>query len=950
MATVGGVDIQIRGDNVHFLRELRESERQAGRTGQTMAREFRTADAAATRLGGSIKGAATSMLALTAALGAGAGLASGIRTLADFGQAMSTLQAVTGATTAEIALLEAEAKRLGGSTRFSASQAAEGMIFLARAGFTAAEALQAVEGTLTLAQAGGLDLGRAADIASNVLGGFNIGVDQTARVVDVLAKAANSANVTVESLGEALKFAAPTSAALGLSLEETVAVLGKLGDSGLSGGIAGSNFNSFATSFVSRKDEITAIIGEFDLASEGLNNVIRRLVAAGITTEQVVSIFRAENLKGFTILANASQDAAKGTEVLTNRLNDAGGTAARVAATMDDNLNGAILGALSAFEALILAMGEAGANSALISTFKGLGDLLRFAARNADVLGVAIVALAARAIIPMAISAVPAAITALRGLGTALLTTQGLAARTAVAMSFLGGPLTLAIAGAAAAYIAYSRSVVTADEAQAGFNATADKLKKVRDDTRTATDELKDANDRLTAAIEAQSDAAEATARTEINAINARLIKNRELEASYRAQLALELNRARTGAQGSENRLGERLGLRATFDFTSNRNVDDGQLDAKIGEFMRRADAIQKAGGVLSKYDAQTLEWIIQYREYQETLRGLEGAFNDLTNRGPAFGTDLREFNGGRPQGAATPTTAAAEAEVTLNREGLAIREQIVAIDLARAQGNEALARHLEEELDLLQAQLEYQELGLDAVAAMDAAITEIVTKRQAATLLAQQQAEADEASARALQQYEEFDLRRKENKRVAEEAAAAEEAVRQSISDGIARGLEEGIRTGNWGEAFRNILARATSDALSEAINDLATELVSLLKGVFSGIDFGSIGSSVFGGARAGGGSVRAGMRYMVGEQGPEMFVPSVPGAIVPKFEGPASMAGSPGFGVGAISISAPFIVQGSITEEVLPRVQAMMAAQARELPRVIDARVTDSLKRGRY
>jgi hypothetical protein len=74
------------------------------------------------------------------------------------------------------------------------------------------------------------------------------------------------------------------------------------------------------------------------------------------------------------------------------------------------------------------------------------------------------------------------------------------------------------------------------------------------------------------------------------------------------------------------------------------------------------------------------------------------------------------------------------------------------------------------------------------------------------------------------------------------------------------------------------------------------------------------------------------------------------VPGTIVPQFEGPASAAANGVMGIQSMTITAPFIVQGSITEEVFPRVQAMMAAQARELPRVIDARVTDSLRRNRY
>ncbi|RLE25518.1 MAG: phage tail tape measure protein, partial [Actinobacteria bacterium] len=96
-------------------------------------------------------------------LGGGVALFGGIKLLASFSQEMSTVKAITQATGVEFAMLTEEAKRLGTETRFSASQAAQGMVSLARAGFDANETLMAVEGTLKLAQAGALDLGQAAD-------------------------------------------------------------------------------------------------------------------------------------------------------------------------------------------------------------------------------------------------------------------------------------------------------------------------------------------------------------------------------------------------------------------------------------------------------------------------------------------------------------------------------------------------------------------------------------------------------------------------------------------------------------------------------------------------------------------------------------------------------------------------------------------------------------------
>ncbi|HPE48696.1 MAG TPA: phage tail tape measure protein, partial [Hyphomonas sp.] len=335
---VGGVYFEIEGDDSDFRRTLRQSETQAKRAGNVISAEFRKTEVAAAAAQKRISGVGTSLIAMAAA--AGLGIGQSVSILKDFGQAMSTVQAVTGATEAQMVALTAQARLLGATTRFSATQAAEGMIFLARAGFSADQALGAIEGTLQLAQAGALDLGRAADIASNVLSGFNLPVSETARVVDVLAKAANSANTDVNQLGEAMKFAAPTAVALGLGLEETTAIIGKLSDAGIQGGLAGRGFQSLATQFENQRDKIEALIGPYDLAVDGISNVIKRLNEAGITTKQVIEIFRAENLDVFTILKNAAYDSAKGIDALNNKLLNARGTAAQVAKTMDDNLNG----------------------------------------------------------------------------------------------------------------------------------------------------------------------------------------------------------------------------------------------------------------------------------------------------------------------------------------------------------------------------------------------------------------------------------------------------------------------------------------------------------------------------------------------------------------------------------------------------------------------------------
>ena len=233
---------------------------------------------------------------LAAALG-GAAVIAGVRrtvqTLATFEQQMSTVRGITQATGVEFQSLREEAAQLGATTRFSATQAAEGMIFLSRAGFDTGEVLESVDDTLRLAQAGALDLGRAADIASNVLQGFRLQTSDAGRVVDVLALAANSANTNVEQLGDALKFVAPVAAGLGVSIEETSAAISVLSNNGLQATLAGTGLRRVLSELESPSkmtERILSSLGvtanEVTISQVGLTNAVRRLAEASITTGQ----------------------------------------------------------------------------------------------------------------------------------------------------------------------------------------------------------------------------------------------------------------------------------------------------------------------------------------------------------------------------------------------------------------------------------------------------------------------------------------------------------------------------------------------------------------------------------------------------------------------------------------------------------------------------------------
>ena len=139
-----------------------------------------------------------------------------IRVAAQFESAMNQVAAVSGATGKDFKDLENLAKQLGETTSFSASQAAEGMSFLAMAGLEVNDILQSMPGVLNLAAAGQMDLAQASDIASNILTGFGKDASEMNQAVDVLAKTFTSSNTNLVQLGEAMAYVAPVAASAGL--------------------------------------------------------------------------------------------------------------------------------------------------------------------------------------------------------------------------------------------------------------------------------------------------------------------------------------------------------------------------------------------------------------------------------------------------------------------------------------------------------------------------------------------------------------------------------------------------------------------------------------------------------------------------------------------------------------------------------------------------------------
>lgn len=284
----------------------------------------------------------------------------------EFDASMSKVAAISGASAEELKKLDKQARDLGASTVFMSSQVSEGMQYLALAGWKTNDIMAAMPGMLDLAAAGALDLGRAADITSDVMSAFGLSAENAGHAADVFAYAQANANTNVEQMGEAMTYLAPVANALGWELEESAAAVMKLADSGVKGSMAGQAFGTslarLAKPTARMNKEMNRLGMEFFDAEGNMKtmpNLMKEIEKGtkGMTKEQKSStlsiLFGAEAYKHWAILLETGSDTlAKTTEELKN----ADGAAAKMAQTMMDNTRGKIIAFQSAVEGLQISL------------------------------------------------------------------------------------------------------------------------------------------------------------------------------------------------------------------------------------------------------------------------------------------------------------------------------------------------------------------------------------------------------------------------------------------------------------------------------------------------------------------------------------------------------------------------------------------------------------------
>jgi len=318
-------------------------------------------------VGRSISGVGTKMALMGAAVGAPMGLA--IKQFASFDDAIRATAAVTGALgpdgAAALAMLTESARELGATTSFTATEVANLMTELGRAGFSPNEINDMTGAVLNLSRATGTDATKSAGIMAATLRQFGLGAMDAAKAADILTETANATFTSVEGLGESLKYAGPVAKSLGVSLEDTTAILGVLGNVGIQGSEAGTALRRLSVISAGAGGKLRELFGVSNTDAAGqMKPLVQILDEINTATKDMpVSERTARMAKAFGLLgitsANVLSQTAGGVQELAERLKVVDGVAAMTAKEMDSGLGGSMRLARSAINDTAIEIGSA---------------------------------------------------------------------------------------------------------------------------------------------------------------------------------------------------------------------------------------------------------------------------------------------------------------------------------------------------------------------------------------------------------------------------------------------------------------------------------------------------------------------------------------------------------------------------------------------------------------
>ena len=275
---------------------------------------------------------------------------SGAQSIVDFEAANSKLAAILGTTSKNIKDLTTDAQRLGAATKYTASQATALQIELAKLGFSKNEILQSTEGILKFAQATGAELPEAAALAGAALRMFNADTSETERYVSAMAVATTKSALSFSYLQTAMPIVGPVAKAFNFQIEDTLALLGKLADSGFDASMAATALRNIFLNLADSNGLLAKSLGGAVKTLPELVNGLKKLKEQGVDLNTTLELTDKRSVAQFNTLLTNIDALIPLREQITGVEEELG----NMANTMGDNVQGAILGLSSAWEAFML--------------------------------------------------------------------------------------------------------------------------------------------------------------------------------------------------------------------------------------------------------------------------------------------------------------------------------------------------------------------------------------------------------------------------------------------------------------------------------------------------------------------------------------------------------------------------------------------------------------------
>jgi TP901 family phage tail tape measure protein/lambda family phage tail tape measure protein len=375
MADVASLAVGLHLNAANFKSQLMgaygDAENSSKRFNRNAQEDAKKTDEAYSRMGKTITGVAGRLAGFA---GAGLSLGAIITTTREYGQALSDLSAITGATGTQLKTLDEAAQEMGRSTEYSATQAVEALKLMASA---KPELLQTADGltaatksALTLAQAAGSTLPDATRTLALSLNQFGAGAQEADRYINVLAAGAKFGASEIVDTAAAIKNGGVAAAQAGVGFETLNAAIQVLAEREIKGGEAGTALRNVLLALEKGTDKT------LKPSVVGLSGALENLSKKNLSTAQAVKLFGVENINAASVLVDNRSKLDALTQSLTGTQ-----TAHEQAAIRVNNLNGDVMGLTSAFEGLILKVGESG-NGPLRSGIQSITDGINVLTNN----------------------------------------------------------------------------------------------------------------------------------------------------------------------------------------------------------------------------------------------------------------------------------------------------------------------------------------------------------------------------------------------------------------------------------------------------------------------------------------------------------------------------------------------------------------------------------------